>query len=749
MNFSDLQPSAPLLRSLTRRGYEQPTPVQALILQPENLRRDLLVSAQTGSGKTIAFGLALAAELLEDRESFGPAAAPLGLVIAPTRELALQVQRELSWLLADAHAGVRACVGGMDVRREQRELAAGAHFVVGTPGRLCDHLEHKKLNLSQLRALVLDEADEMLDMGFREELERILRDAPADRRTLLFSATIPKGIAELAGKYQRDAVRLAANPPEEAHQDIEYRAHAIAWREREHAVVNTLRHLEPRGALVFCATRDGVTHLQASLAERGFQAVGISGELTQAERVRALKALRDGQARVLVATDVAARGLDLPALELVLHADLPRDAQVLQHRSGRTGRAGHKGVALVLVPFSKRREAERMFKAASIEMKWSPVATAEQVRAVDQERLVREIASVCEELNEEDLAVARQLLADHSPERLVSALVRQHRSRLPAPEELPETMAGASKPMRDKGPRRELSGPPRASGAPTPRGGRARVEEENGVWFRLNVGRSANADPRWLVPLICRRGKVVKAEIGRIQILNSETRFLIAEESAGRFAAAVRLVDKHDPSIRIEQVRTTGRGAGRREQAPSVPRPPPRAEEAAAELAPARQRKSGSRPDADADERPESKGRVRREAQSARPVPKTQPFSKARAAAGDSREPAERPWKRAAGGYRVARPGGFKGAGELRVTRTGAGASQAPARPRRDEDGAGRPRADKAQAPKRPGDKPAARVDAGRRPGEWRTHRAAGSKGWNEGKKDRARLGAGKRKARS
>ena len=590
MRFADLSLRPPFLHALTQRGYEQPTPVQELILQPEHRGHDLLVSAQTGSGKTVAFGLALSDDLLGERERLASTRKPLALVVAPTRELALQVQRELTWLYGACGGTVCACVGGMDVRREQRDLAKGAHIVVGTPGRLCDHLERKSLDVSQLVAVVLDEADEMLDMGFREELERILRDAPTERRTLLFSATIPTGIAQLAKRYQREAVRLAATPARQAHQDIEYRAHLIVMREREHAVVNTLRHLDAPAALVFCATRDGVTHLHASLVERGFDAVAISGELSQNERVRALKALRDGRARVLVATDVAARGLDLPALDLVIHADLPRDAQLLQHRSGRTGRAGRKGVSVLLVPMRFRREAERMIKNAGVAPSWSAVATPEKIRAIDQEKLAAEIVTTCAQATDEDLALAQRLLESQSAEHLVAALVRQHRLKLPSPEELPETAAlheRALAPRKDSGhakpdhgtrpehpraprhetrhePRHESSSkpghPPRDQRRNEPLGepvhsGRARVDAVDGTWFRLNVGRQGNADPRWLLPLICRRGGVVKRDIGRIEILARETRVMIAKAAADRFAEAVRRPDRKDPSIRIEPLR--------------------------------------------------------------------------------------------------------------------------------------------------------------------------------------------------
>src|SRR4051812_7363206 len=201
--FSAVNPS--LLRAITARNYTEPTPVQRAVLRPDAANRDLLVSAQTGSGKTVAYGISLGATLLGDNERFEAVQQPLALVVAPTRELALQVQRELEWLFADTGARVVSSVGGMDIRREQRLLALGAHIVVGTPGRLADHLDQGHLNLSQIRSVVLDEADEMLDLGFREELETLLNATPSERHTLMFSATLPKGILGLAKRYQRNA----------------------------------------------------------------------------------------------------------------------------------------------------------------------------------------------------------------------------------------------------------------------------------------------------------------------------------------------------------------------------------------------------------------------------------------------------------------------------------------------------------------------------------------------------------------
>jgi ATP-dependent RNA helicase DeaD len=525
MPFGRVNPA--LARALAAQGYADPTPVQAAVLEAGALDRDLLVSAQTGSGKTVAYGLAMASTILGPAEHFGRAGAPLVLVIAPTRELALQVARELAWLYGGAGGQIATCVGGMDSRREQRSLAAGAHMVVGTPGRLRDHLERGHLDLSALEVAVLDEADEMLDLGFKEDLEFILEATPRERRTLLFSATIAKDIAALARQYQKGAVRIETGGADEAHGDIEYRAIRVAPNEVEHAVVNVLRLFEARGALVFCATREAVRHLHAALRERGFDAVALSGEMSQRERTDALQALRDGRARVCVATDVAARGLDLPDLGLVIHAELPANKQSLLHRSGRTGRAGRKGVSVLLAPYTRRRRVEQLLAAANLTARWSGPPSAEEIRAGDQARLLED-PILTEPLADEDRGLARLLLERANPETIAAALIRLHRAKLPAPEEL-----------FDPGDR-----PPagRDARAPKERAPRERPEDSlrDTAWFRLSVGRSANADPKWLIPLICRRGHVTKKDIGQIRIFDRETKFEIAREAVDHFAAALK-----------------------------------------------------------------------------------------------------------------------------------------------------------------------------------------------------------------
>jgi ATP-dependent RNA helicase DeaD len=529
-----------LSRALTERKYEDPTPVQLAVLEEKAEGRDLVVSAQTGSGKTVAYGLAIAKTLLGEGESFPIEASPVALIVAPTRELAMQVERELKWLYFYTGARILSCVGGMDPKRERRQLNDGAHIIVGTPGRLKDHLERGVLDIKAIKAVVLDEADEMLDLGFRDDLEFILEATPETRRTLLFSATMPKPIALLAKRYQKNSLRIETLGESRAHADIEYRAMRVAPNEVEHAVVNVLRFVEAQSAIVFCNTREHVKHLHATLSERGFHAVNLSGELSQSERNHALQALRDGRARVCVATDVAARGIDLPNLGLVIHADLPNDGEVMQHRSGRTGRAGKKGVSVVLVPLSRRRKAERLLHDAGVNPTWSGVPQGDDIRKLDQQRMLQDPVLMAP-ASEEDLEMAKSVLSMRTAEEIAAALVRLYRSRLPSAED-----------VFDPGPGRDDDG------------FKSKKFERNAgprdfSWFRMDVGRKDNADPKWLLPLICRRGKVTKPDIGAIRITDSVTHFEIANAAVAKFIAASKSDAEDD--VKIELMASAPEGA--------------------------------------------------------------------------------------------------------------------------------------------------------------------------------------------
>ncbi len=481
----------------------------------------------------------------------------MALVVAPTRELAMQVQRELDWLYASAGGRVVACVGGMDPRRERRQLESGAHLVVGTPGRLKDHIERGALQLGEVRAVVLDEADEMLDLGFREDLEFILEATPAERRTLLFSATLPKAIVALATKYQRDAHRIAATDGERGHADIEYRAVRTQPREVEHAIVNLLRQLDSPASIIFCNTRDAVRHLQATLTERGFSAVYLSGELGQNERNQALQALRDGRARICVATDVAARGIDLPNLNLVIHADLPLNAEILQHRSGRTGRAGRKGISVLVVPHSRRRKAERLIAEARLKPQWMDPPTADEIRLLDRERFLAD-PQFDEELTEEDRALGEILLARKTPptsprcsrgatgsgcrprrsfrsrSRCIRRAATGTTSATAASQSAPAASArifhATSVPVAARELRSRAGSPERRAGPRGfPHGCRRRRQK---------------ADPKWLLPMICRRGNVNRKEIGTIRIFEETTEFEVSRAAAEHFALHARQKDE-------------------------------------------------------------------------------------------------------------------------------------------------------------------------------------------------------------
>lgn len=537
----------PALReALTKHGYTTLTPVQIDVLAPELEGADALVSAQTGSGKTVAFGMALAPTLLQGADRFPRAKVPLALAVAPTRELALQVKRELEWLYEFTGATIASCVGGMDMRDERRQLERGAHIVVGTPGRLRDHIERGSFDTTGLRGVVLDEADEMLDLGFRDDLEYILDSAPSDRRTLMFSATVPKAIATLAKRYQRDAVRIATASESKQHLDIEYRALTVAPNDRDNAIINLLRFFDAKSAIVFCATRATVNHMTARFTNRGFSVVALSGELSQAQRSHALQAMRDGRARVCIATDVAARGIDLPNLELVIHADIPKNREGLLHRSGRTGRAGRKGVSVLIVPHTWRKRTERLLENANIDAIWAKPPSVDDIVKRDRERIFED-TTLTDPLNDDEKAFTNELLARYSAEQIAGAFMRMHSKEQPAAEELidsgPEQSREHSR-DRDRGK------------------GSARDDFKNGVWLSLSVGRKHNAEPRWILPMLCRAGHITKRDIGAIKIHQEETHVELAPGCVDKF------LEELGPSRKMEKTISVDRLQG----APHTPR---------------------------------------------------------------------------------------------------------------------------------------------------------------------------------
>jgi len=500
--------------ALQERGYETLTPVQEAVTEDGLDGRDLLVSAQTGSGKTVGFGLALADTLLGEAETFERASGPLALAIAPTRELAMQVKRELQWLYAKANVVMASTVGGMDSRDERRTLSRGAHIVVATPGRLRDHIMRGAIDLSQLRAVVLDEADEMLDLGFREDLEFILGECPEGRRTLLFSATVPASIAKLAKTYHNDALRISTVNKAKQHSDIEYKAFEVGARDSENAIVNVLRYYEAKNALVFGNTRATVNRLTTRLSNRGFSVVSLSGELSQAERTHALQAMRDGRARVCVATDVAARGIDLPGLDLVVHAELPSNQETMLHRSGRTGRAGRKGVSCLIVTPQINKKAHRLLGWAKLQAEWGPAPSAEMVLDADRARMMAD-SSWQDPITEAEVAPVAELLEKFSAEQIAAAYLRLYSSKTSAPEELS------------------------APGTREERKPRSHADFGPSTWFQVSGGRAAGAEPRRLLPMICKAGGLGKDDIGAIRVQQDASFVEVREAAVAGFLSQV------------------------------------------------------------------------------------------------------------------------------------------------------------------------------------------------------------------
>ncbi|MDC0744468.1 DEAD/DEAH box helicase [Polyangium mundeleinium] len=538
--------SPALAAAFQSRGYTSLTPIQEAVLDPAHAGRDLRLFSQTGSGKTVAIGLVLAPDLeriVAERASATPpsapsaAATPATIVIAPTRELAAQLARELSWLFRPLGASVCAVTGGTSIPQELYNLRQGPLVVVGTPGRLVDHLERGAIDPSRVCAAVLDEADQMLDMGFREELETILGKMPEARRTHLVAATFSREVSALANRYQKDAIAVEGTSLGEANQDITHVAHLVKPDERDAAVVNLLLLAPTDRALVFVRTREGASELAERLGQAGFSARALSGELEQRERTRTLAAFRSGAVTTLVATDVAARGLDIPDVNRVIHADPPSDPETFTHRSGRTGRAGRKGTSVMLVPPQARDYVARLFRGAGIRATWSPAPSPDDVLREADARLAAELRAPAAEPADPRLqALAASLLADMDPAALVTTLLARSRHTGPsAPLAITPLVPHEPLPRRPPEHRAPRNAP--NAGAFVP--------------FQVSWGGRHGADPRRLLALVCRRGGIRSDQVGAIHVGDFSSSVEVATPVASDFARSAARPDERDPRVRI------------------------------------------------------------------------------------------------------------------------------------------------------------------------------------------------------
>ena len=579
-----------LSASLEKKGYTKLTPVQEAVLAPALAERDLRISSQTGSGKTLAIGFSL--RLLLAAPTATPTskaavrvAAPRALVVTPTRELAKQVETELGWLYASSKVRVACVTGGANYRDEHRALASAPGIVVGTPGRLLDHLRRGSIDAKELKAVVLDEADRMLDLGFREELDAILAMVPAGHRTHLVSATFSREVLTLADRAQKNAAHVQGTPLGTANADIEHVMHLVMPRERIDALVNLLLADPEAQTLIFARTRADVAKVSDELHEAGFKVGTLSGEMEQAARNRALSAFKRGDLLALVATDVAARGIDVQDIARVVQLDPPTDVDSYTHRSGRTGRAGRKGRSLILVAPAALSRTSMLLKRAGVKFRTEPIPSAEAIRNARDERMFLSLTADQPDeapIDAQVLALAERVAGEGHAVRALGRLMAQVRGpQAGEPRTVTPVGAGAGAAQK-RGPRArdaepQYTAPARAAsrnhssdappvrapwGRPTPgnaapvRGHQSQpMAQDRWQAFRVSWGEAQGADARRLLAMLCRRGGIRGTDIGAIRVAARFSVVEIAAAVASSFEQATREPDPRDPRVFIERER--------------------------------------------------------------------------------------------------------------------------------------------------------------------------------------------------
>ena len=414
MKFEELDIRPEIFRAVQDMGFEEATPIQAQAIPVVMTGVDMIGQAQTGTGKTAAFGIPLLQKVDPENRKVQ------ALVLCPTRELAIQVAEELRNLAKYMH-GVKVLpiYGGQDMSRQIRSLKGGVQIIIGTPGRVMDHMRRHTIRLNDLHTVVLDEADEMLNMGFREDIETILKDTPEERQTVLFSATMPQAIMEIAATYQKDAQLVKVTRKELTVPNIEQYYYEVRTKNKDEVLCRLLDLYAPRLSLVFCNTKKKVDELVLELQNRGYFAEGLHGDLKQMQRDRVMQGFREGSTDILVATDVAARGIDVDDVEAVFNYDLPQDDEYYVHRIGRTGRAGRTGKAFTFIVGKeayKLRDIERYCKT---KMKAQRIPSLDDVANVRVENVFRKLEKTIEE---EDLTLSVQAIQEYLDKNEATAM---------------------------------------------------------------------------------------------------------------------------------------------------------------------------------------------------------------------------------------------------------------------------------------------------------------------------------------
>jgi ATP-dependent RNA helicase DeaD len=544
--FADLGLRPELLGALSGLGYEEPTPIQREAIPPLLQGRDLLGQAATGTGKTAAFALPVLERIGRQAER----GEPMALVLVPTRELAMQVSEAMHRYGRELGARILPIYGGQPIGRQLRALERGVDVVVATPGRAIDHITRQTLGLGSLQVVVLDEADEMLDMGFAEDIEAILRHTPQDRQTVLFSATMPPRINAMVRRHLRDPVRIQLGGAASGRSDgslVRQRAYVVSRAHKAAALGRVLDVEAPTAALVFCRTRDQVEQLTETLNGRGYRAEALHGGMDQAQRDRVMGRLRSGSVDLLVATDIAARGLDVQQLTHVVNYDVPCAPDAYVHRIGRVGRAGRQGVAITLAEPREHRMLKTIQRATHQPIAVEQLPTIADLRA---RRLELTRAALRESLLEDDLERFRGAVEPLAEEFDVlqvalAAVKLAHEATGAAADddEIPEPAAGP-----DGQPHRR-----RAAAGGDRRRGRASADGSTRLF--VGVGRAAGVRPQDLVGAIAGESRLSGRDIGAIEIADRFSLVEVPESAAAEVIAALRAstIKGRRPTIRRER----------------------------------------------------------------------------------------------------------------------------------------------------------------------------------------------------
>jgi ATP-dependent RNA helicase DeaD len=547
--FADLPLRAELLAVVEELGYTHPSPVQAEAIAPLVDGRDLIGQAATGTGKTAAFALPMLERLAEIRPQRGRGDAPFGMILAPTRELALQVSEAVSRYGAHLGARVVTVYGGAPAGPQWKALQAGVDIVVATPGRAIDLMNRGALRLSELETIVLDEADEMLDMGFVEDIETLLDATPDTRQAVLFSATIPRRIETLAQKYLREPVTVRIRReevPEGEAPKVRQTAYLVPRSHTTAALGRVLEAERPRAAIVFCRTRLDVDAVTETLTARGLRAEALHGGMDQEHRTRVVDRLRSGRTELLVATDVAARGLDIDLLTHVVNHDVPQSSEDYVHRIGRVGRAGREGVAITLVPPSKMYALRNVERLTGQPITIAAVPTAADLRAarLDRTRIALEETLLgvdgAEPGDADDVrAMLAGLAAEHDLLDVATAAVVRLQSVAGTPddgEDIPVVSAGRGGGGRndrfDRSDRSERPGKGRGAGQRAPKSGMTRLF--------VNAGRAGGVRPQDIVGALANESNLSGRDIGAIQIHERHALVEVPEHAADDVLRSLR-----------------------------------------------------------------------------------------------------------------------------------------------------------------------------------------------------------------